>query len=105
MQASAAVMMRSRVILASRLRNTSVSETVGMGSGSGAAISAAATGAGAPAAVSAADTSAAEDFTAATAGSGSECFSTIGSATIFALAMLPISPPYCPTLMAPSTSA
>jgi hypothetical protein len=66
--ASAAVMMRSRVIFASRLRNTSVSETVGIGSGSGTGISAAATGAGAPAAVSTADTSAAEDFTADIAG-------------------------------------
>ena len=44
-------------------------------------------------------------FTAAAAGSGSECLSTIGSATIFALARLPIDSPYCPTLMAPSTSA
>ena len=69
MQASAAVMMRSRVILASRLRNTSVSETVGTASGSGTGNSEAATGAGALAAASAAEISAAEGFKAATAGS------------------------------------
>ena len=42
---------------------------------------------------SAAGFAAADGFTAATAGSGSDCLSIIGSATIFALAMLPIGPP------------
>jgi hypothetical protein len=98
-------MMRSRVIFANRLRNTWVSETVGTTSGSGTGKSEAAAGVLALAAVSAVDISTAEGFVAAGAGPTSECLSTIGNATIFALAMLPISPPYCPTLMAESTSA
>src|SRR5215212_7964198 len=90
MQASAAVMIRSRVIFASRLRSTLVSDTVGMGSGSGGASS----DAGAPTVASATEVSAAEDFAITTGGSGSESLSTIGNATILALVSLPIRPPY-----------